>query len=77
MTKKNRTVLATDEAWDLIRAYAANRGRSASNFVIETALSEINRHAAKPAFEELVEAIVVKVLKDRLPSTGRRPEGNE
>ena len=77
MTKKNHTVRATDEKWNLIKTYAAHRGRSASNFLIETALSEINRHASKPAFKELVREIVLEVMKDCFPSKGKLLEGNE
>ncbi len=76
MTKKNRTVLATDEDWNLIQAYAAARGRSASNYVIETALSEISRHAAKPAFKDMVRELVLEVLKDSFPSRGALPGDN-
>ena len=74
MTKKKRTVHATDEKWDLIQAYAAHRGRSASSYLIETAISEISRHAAKPAFKELVRECVLEVLKDVFPSTGGQSE---
>ncbi len=70
MRKKNRTVLATDEDWNLIRAYAAARGRSASNYVIETAISEISRHAAKPAFKDMVREIGTRSAKRFIPLEG-------
>ena len=68
MTKKKRTVHATDEKWDLIQAYAAHRGRSVSSYLIETAISEISRHAAKPAFKELVKELVLEAVKELFPS---------
>lgn len=68
--RAKRTVYATDEKWDLIGAYAEQRGRSISNFLIETAMSEITRHAAKPAFRELVKELVLEVIKDCFPSKG-------
>lgn len=76
MRKKNRTVLATDEVWNLIQAYAAARGRSASNFLISTALSEISRHAAKKAFRALVKELVSEAVKELFPSKGEAFEGS-
>ena len=73
MIRKKRTVYATDEEWDLIQAYAEAGRKTASNFVLTTALSEINRHAARKAFKDMVRELVLEVLKDSFPSRGALP----
>ena len=70
MTKKNRTFLADDEQYEIIKACARSSGRSISEFVLHCALSEAKRRTPVEELKALVHQIVLKEIKTHLPATG-------
>ena len=58
---------------ELIKVYAAYKHRSVSEFLLSTAISEINRHAQKFDLKAAVKELVSELLAERFPTAGKAP----
>jgi len=53
---------------EIIKAYAAYRHRSVSEFMLAMAIAETNRHIQKFDFKAAVREIVLEMLNERFPA---------
>jgi len=68
--RKKRTFRASDEEYQQIREYAQCKGRTISDFVRYSALSEISKHPPKNGLKSMVLQIIREELQNGFPTLG-------